>query len=100
MALDNPRVRARRELEELGLSMESVSYLVDDRPPGGWESLATHEHLLVTKSELRSEMADLRAEFQRELRAQTRWLTNVLLVALTIVSTIAGGVAGVVVRFL
>jgi len=35
MAVDNPRFRARHELEELGMSAESASYLVDDRPPRG-----------------------------------------------------------------
>ena len=81
MAVDNPRVRARRELEELGMSADSASYLVDDRPPGGWESL-------VTKDELRAEMAELRAELQRELRAQTWRLMTALIATVTLMSVI------------
>ena len=81
MAIDSPRVRARRELEELGMSADSASYLVDDRPPGGWESL-------VTKDELRAEMAELRAELQRELRAQTWRLMTALIATVTLMSVI------------
>lgn len=81
MAVDNPRFRARHELEELGMSAESASYLVDDRPPGGWESL-------VTKNELRVEMAELRAELQRELRAQTWRLATTLLATVTLMTAI------------
>jgi hypothetical protein len=99
MAVDNPRVRARRELEELGLSMESALYLVDDRPPGGWDSLVTKDELRAEMAEIRTEIANLASELRKEMRDQTRWLTGVLLVCITIVSTIAGGVAGAVVRF-
>lgn len=82
MAIDHPQVRARRELEELGLSMESASYLVDDRPPGGWDSL-------VTKDQLRAEMAELRAELQRELRAQTWRLMSAMFVAFGVFAALA-----------
>ena len=61
--------------------MEAASYLVDDRPPGGWESL-------VTKDELRAEMAELRAELQRELRAQTWRLMTALIATVTLMSVI------------
>ena len=81
MAVDNPRIQARRELEELGLSMESAAYLVDDRPPAGWDSL-------VTKDELRAEMAELRAELQRELRVQTWRLATTLLATVTLMTAI------------
>lgn len=106
MAVNNPRVRARGELEELGLSSESASYLVDDRPPGGWESLATHDHLLVTNAELRAEMAgiraemaglrteiatlagDLRAEIERGFKVQTWRLMTALIATVTLMSVI------------
>lgn len=96
MAVESPRARARRELEHLGISMESASYLVDDRPPGGWESLVTHDQLLATKAELRAEMSEIRVEIanlatelRKEMRDQTRWLTGVLLVAMGLVAGIA-----------
>jgi hypothetical protein len=81
MTVDDARLRARRELEEIGLSMESASYLLDDQPPGGWDSL-------VTKEELRAEMAGLRAELHQELRAQTWRLATALLVTITLMTAI------------
>jgi hypothetical protein len=100
MASGDVRLRARRELEQLGLSVESASFIVDDRPPGGWGSLVTHNHLRAAlaelKGDLRSEMSDLRvemanlaSELRKEMRDQTRWLTGVLLVAMTLVAGIA-----------
>jgi len=81
------------------MSAESSSFLVDDRPPGGWESLVTRDQLRAELSEVRVEIANLATELRKEMRDQTRWLTGVLLVAIAVVSTIAGGVAGAVVRF-
>jgi hypothetical protein len=82
MTVDEARFRARRELEHLGLSMESASYLVDDRPPDGWGSL-------VTKAELRAEMAELRADMQREFKLQTWRLLTAVFVAFGLFVTIA-----------
>jgi hypothetical protein len=100
MAVDNPRVRARSELEELGLSRESASYLVDDRPPGGWESLVTHDQLRVELALIRTEMAEirteiatlaggLRAEMERGFRAQTWRLTTAMFVAFGVFAALA-----------
>ena len=77
--------------KQIGLSMESASYLVHDRPPGGWESL-------VTKDELRAAMAELKAELRQEMRDQTRWLAGVLIVSITLVATIVGTISGAIVR--
>ena len=81
MAVEEARIRARRELEEVGLSMESASYLVDERPSGGWDSL-------VTRDQLRAEMAELRTELQRELRAQTWRIAGLVLVAFGVFATL------------
>lgn len=100
MAVDNPRMQARRELEGIGLSMESASFLVDERPSGGWESLVTKDELRADLAEVRSEIctlaADLRveianlaAEIRKEMQAQTRWLTGALLLAIAVVGGIA-----------
>lgn len=96
MTVDDPRRTARRELVEVGLSMESASYLVDDRPPGGWDSLVTKDALRAELAEIRTEMAGIRIEIatltsalRKEMRDQTRWLTGVLLVAMTLSSAIA-----------
>lgn len=90
--VDDVRVRARRELQELGLSMESASYLVDDRPPGGGGSLVTNEVLALKldalRSDLRAEMAALSAGVERQLREQTRWLAGLVFVAFGIFATL------------
>ena len=113
MAVDNPRVRARRELEELGSrrrrlcrppkagggacagdqwrSMESASYLVDDQPPGGWGSFAT-------KDDLRVLAAELRAEMERGFKQQTWQLAKLVAGAQGIVVVVIAAV-GVVLRF-
>lgn len=89
MAVDNPRIQARRELEELGVSMESASFLVDERPPDGWDSLVTKDKLRAEVAGVRVEIANLAAELRKEMQAQTRWLTGVVLVAITLVAGIA-----------
>jgi hypothetical protein len=87
MAVDDLRFRARRELEGLGLSMESASYLLDDQPPGGWDSLAT-----------KADLAELRAEFHKELRGQTWQLAKLVAGAQGLV-VVAIAAIGVVLRF-
>ena len=79
--------------------MESASYIVDERPRGGWDALVTRDELRADiaevrtqvgalSSELRVEIATLASELRKEMRDQTRWLTGVLLVAMTLVATI------------
>ena len=88
------------------MSRESASYLVDDRPAGGWESLVTGDQFLVTKAELRAEMAevrteiadvrteiaklagDLRAEMERGFKGQTWRLMTALIATVTLMSVI------------
>ena len=88
MTVDNPRLRARRELEELGLSMDTASYLVDDQPPGGWDSLVTKDYLRAEMAESRAEMAEIRAEMERGFRAQTWRLMTALIATVTLMSVI------------
>ena len=91
MVVEDPRLTARRELEGIGLSMGTAAYLVDDRPPGGWDSL-------VTKDLLRAEMAELRVEIRTEMRDQTRWMATAIIGAMT-VSVAATAVIGAALRF-
>jgi hypothetical protein len=100
MAADNPRVRARRELEELGLSMESASYIVDDRPPGGWEALVTKDDLAAATANVatKEELEKLRTELHTELRAQTWHLAKLVAGAQGIV-VVAIAAIGAVLRF-
>jgi hypothetical protein len=88
MALDSPRVRARSELEELGLSRESASYLVDDRPSGGWDSLVTHDQLRAELAGVRVEIANLASELRKEMRDQSWRLTTALLATVTLMTVI------------
>ncbi len=81
MAVEDLRLQARQELEGIGVSPESASFLVHDRPPGGWESL-------VTSDQLRAEISALTAELRKEMQSQTRWLTGVLLVGMSLVAGI------------
>lgn len=88
MAVDDVRFQARRDLESVGLSMETAAYLADDRPPGGWDSLVTKDYLHAELAEVRTEIAQvrteatqLRVEFERALRSQTRWLLGAVFLA-------------------
>jgi hypothetical protein len=105
MAADDLRLRARRELEQIGLSVESASYLVHDRPPAGWESLVTHDQLRAELSEVRTELGEVRveiaqlaSELRKEMRDQTRWLTGALLVALTLATATSTAIATAIAR--
>ena len=40
MAVDEPRLRIRRSIEEK-LGVEEAAYLIEGRPPGGWDALVT-----------------------------------------------------------
>jgi hypothetical protein len=80
MAVDDIRLRTRRELERAGLSMESAAYLVDERPTGGWDALVTKDALRAEMSELRAEMSELRRLLHDEIACAT-WRLAMLVVA-------------------
>jgi len=44
MAVEEHSLRIRRSLEEK-LGVEEAAYVIEGRPPGGWGSLVTKEHL-------------------------------------------------------
>jgi hypothetical protein len=91
MAVDEVRLRLRRQLEDM-FGVEEASILMD-RPPGGWNDLVTNQTLDLKidalRSDLRGEMVELRADLRgemaalsasvdRRLRAQT-WITTTTL---------------------
>jgi len=89
MAVEEARVRLRRQLEET-FGVEEASILMD-RPPGGWSDLVTNHTLDLKidalRFELRSEMAGVRVEManlsasvDRRLRAQT-WMMMTTMIA-------------------
>jgi hypothetical protein len=91
--VDEVRLQVRRELEGIGLSMESASYLVDDRPPGDWGELVTNTtldlRLEALEQRMHANMANLASELRKEMRDQTRWLTGVLVVAIGVVAALS-----------
>ena len=93
MAVEEARVRLRRQLEE-AFGVEEASILMD-RPPGGWSDLVTNHTLDLKvdalryelrtemhelRAELRVEMANLNASVDRRLRAQT-WMMMTTMIA-------------------
>ena len=78
MVVGTVRLRARRELEEMGLSVESAAYLAEDRPPGGWDSL-------VTRDVLRAEMAELRASLTWRLATLVVASQGIVVAAITVI---------------
>lgn len=89
MAVDDIRLRTRHELEEAGLSMESASYLVDDRPQGGWDSLVTKD---VFEARLTQLSAELRADVHDALTKQTWRLAMLVVAAQAVVVAAIGGI--------
>jgi hypothetical protein len=89
MVADDIRLRTRHELEEAGLSMEAASYLVDDRPAGGWESLVTKELFDARLAQL---SADLRGEMRDALSKQTWRLAMLVVAAQAVVVAAIGGI--------
>ena len=78
MAIDEQRLRIRRSIEEK-LGVEEAAYLIEGRPPGGWEDLVTKEYLDLRlealEERLGRRMAELSSSVDRRLRAQT-WITT------------------------
>jgi hypothetical protein len=84
----------RRRLEE-DYRVRAAAYLVD-RPSGGWESLATKEHLdlrLETLDQrLRAELATMRAEFRDQTSRLLRWMVPTIFAGMTVAATIVAAV--------
>jgi hypothetical protein len=83
MAVEEQRFRIRRSIEEK-LGVEEAAYLIEGRPPGGWDALITKEYfdlkLEALEERLGRRMADLTSGVDRRLRAQT-WITASLLIS-------------------
>jgi len=83
MAVEEQRFRIRRSIEEK-LGVEEAAYLIEGRPPGGWDALITKEYfdlkLEALEERLARKMADLSSGVDRRLRAQT-WITASLLIS-------------------
>jgi hypothetical protein len=87
MVIDDIRTRTRAELERAGLSVDAASYLVDDRPPGGWDSLVTRDQLRAELADVRFEisqqLSQLGTELREEMREMTRWVATTIIAALS-----------------
>ncbi len=95
MAVEEQRFRMRRSIEEK-LGVEEAAYLIEGRPPGGWDALVTKEYLDLRLDALRgdlrtelagvrTELANLRTQLERQTTSLLRWL----------VPTVFGGLAAV-----
>jgi hypothetical protein len=75
--------------------MRAPTYLVD-RPSGGWESLATKEHvdlkLAALDQRLRAEMATLRAEFRDQTNRLLRWIVPTIVAGMTVTTALVAAV--------
>jgi hypothetical protein len=89
MVADDIRLRTRHELEEAGLSMDAASYLVDDRPPGGWDSLVTTE---IFEARLAQLSAEIRGEMRDAFSGQTWRLAMLVVAAQAVVVAAVGGI--------
>lgn len=91
MAVDEVRVRLRRQLED-AFGVEEASVLMD-RPPGGWSDLVTNQTLDlkidVLRHELRVEMAQLSASVDRRLRSQTWMMMSTMIAAVGLSVTLS-----------
>jgi hypothetical protein len=77
MAIENHGLRMRRSIEEQ-LGVEEAAYLIEGRPPGGWDNIVTKEYL-----DLRLDA--LSGQFHREVNRLILWL----------IPTVFGGLAAV-----
>jgi hypothetical protein len=91
MAVDEQRLRIRRSLEEK-LGVEETAYLIEGRPPGGWD-------VLVTKYlDLRLQAMEHRLEvkFRDQTTRLIKWFVPTVFAGMTVSS---GLVAGLVAAF-
>jgi len=106
MAVEEVWLRLRRQLEEM-FGAEGASILMD-RPPGGWNDLATNQTLDLKidtlRAELRSEMGSLRADLRagmadlgasvdRRLRAQTWVMTSTMVASVGLAATLVAALS-------
>ena len=91
MAVDDVRVRLRRQLED-AFGVEEASILMD-RPPGGWSDLVTNQTLDLKidalRAELHADMANLSASVDRRLRAQTWMMMSTMVAAVGLSVTLS-----------
>jgi SRSO17 transposase len=85
MAVDEQRVRIRRSIEEK-LGVEEADYLIEGRPPGGWDALVTKEFLDLKLTTLEERM---RSEFHRQTKQLLMWLVGTVFAAIVVASTLS-----------
>jgi hypothetical protein len=80
MAVEEQRFRIRRSIEER-LGVEEAAYLIEGRPPGGWDALITKEYL-----DLRLEAFEGR--IQKHISRLIMWLVPTVFAGMTVSSGI------------
>ncbi len=121
MAVDEQRLRIRRSLEEK-LGVEEAAYLIEGRPPGGWDALVTKDYLdlrlAATRDDLdlrlaatkeyldlrleafeertRAQFSELRAEFHEQTTRLVKWFVATIVAGMTVWSGVfAAAVAAI-----
>jgi hypothetical protein len=98
MAVEEQRFRIRRSIEEK-LGVEEAAYLIEGRPPGGWDALVTKEYLDLRldalRGDLRTEIAGVRTEIEgvrtqleRQTTSMLQWLVPTVFGGFTAVGVI------------
>ena len=82
MAVEEQRFRIRRSIEEK-LGVEEAAYLIEGRPPGGWDALVTKEYL-----DLRLEAFEGR--IQRHINRILMWLVPTIFAGMAAAGWFAG----------
>lgn len=74
--------------------MEEAAYVVEGRPPGGWDALVTKEYL-----DLRLEALEgrLRASFHDETTRLLRWFVPTFFAGVAALAGVTGAVMGLVI---
>jgi hypothetical protein len=109
MAVEEQRFRIRRSIEEK-LGVEEAAYLIEGRPPGGWDALVTKEYLDLrldalrgelrteiagvrteladSMADLRTELATVRTQLERQTTSMLRWLVPTVFAAIVVASVV------------
>jgi len=87
MAVEEHRLRLRKSLEEK-LGVEEAAYLIEGRPPGGWDALVTREYLDLR---LAATANELRIEFRDQTTRMIKWFVPTVFAGMSVSSALIAG---------
>jgi hypothetical protein len=78
--------------------VEEAAYVLEGRPPGGWDTLVTKEYLDLRLDALKHELkSELRTHFHAETTRLVRWFVPTFFGGVAALGGITGAVMGFVV---